>query len=288
MTRNGRVIGKWSDQLRWSRDFGAFIPNRSKAIVQPDPSVRHVLAEIERARSYLESAHVDPADSSNWLANGELMSVLAPACSPSLLYLARDFSGKWIWTKMAVERSGRADSGPGAHHRRGFTIIRFTGPRTMGASPLIEDHYRLDGKAFPLTVRPMGGQEVQGTALAALDGEKMVVTIQVQGWNEPLRRTSTWTDTIWSSRSPAVPQATDPSRITESSSLPGRLLTAPGEPIAITVHIVNPRGEPVSFLKRGRGPERVSREPGQPVRLRRVLQWQVHAGYWLVHPDRNA
>jgi hypothetical protein len=180
LTRDGALIGKWTQQLRWRDHERRFVPYQSTVEVQTDPVVHHLLAQLERVRVYSASGPMDPARNANdWMGRSELMDVMGPACSPSLLYVARDFTGKW---SLDGQRSRPAEAGM----LEVQSALAITTDRD--GLHVKRDAYRPDGKAFPLTVRLTGGKQVQGTATARREGEKMIVTIQVEGWQEPLQR----------------------------------------------------------------------------------------------------
>jgi beta-lactamase regulating signal transducer with metallopeptidase domain len=179
LMRADQRIGVWSDRLRWSAAQFAFTPFESSADVT-EPITDRIREQIGRVRVYSAVRPLDPArDSSPWMGNSELLNVLSPACAPSLRYVTRPFAGKWM---LDAERTAAANPGGASldvalvvsWDRRALTVSPTNGGRNV---------YRLDGAE---TTVPVG--EATGRATAAMDGDRMVVTITIEGRSRPLRR----------------------------------------------------------------------------------------------------
>ncbi len=181
LVKDGRLIGKWNQQLRWSAYGSRFMPYQSRVDLRLEPAIDHILAQLERIRVYSASGPMDPTgDAARWMGRSELMDMLGPACSPSLLYLARDFGGKW-----ALDARRNAQLRPDPPTEGQSAMVLWTDREGLHIKNAT---YRLDGKEFPLAVRLTGGKSASGIANAVRDGERMVVTIRVKDWSQPLRR----------------------------------------------------------------------------------------------------
>lgn len=179
LMRADQRIGAWSDRLRWSAAQFAFTPFESTAGVT-EPVIHRIRDEIRGARVYSAVRPLNPAaDSTRWMQNSGVMDALGPACSPSLYFVTRPFAGKWM---LDAERTAAANPGGASldvalvvgWDRRVLTVSPTDGQRNV---------YRLDGAETTVTV---GAQT--GRATATMDGDKMVVTITIDGRGRPLRR----------------------------------------------------------------------------------------------------
>jgi hypothetical protein len=180
LTRNGRPIGRWRDRLRWRAAEFAFAPFES-TVDALEPLASRVRDQIGRARVYSAVRPLRPADddSSRWMGDSGLMDVLSPACAPSLLHLTRPFAGKWM---LDAEKTAAANP-PAASPSLALVVAWDRGTLTIRRSDGGVDAFRLDGTRTTVRV----GQTT-GRAAAVMDGERMVVTINVEGSGEPRRR----------------------------------------------------------------------------------------------------
>ena len=180
LTKDGQRIGAWSDRLRWRASQFAFAPFDS-TVDAMEPAALRIREQIGHARVYSAVRPLAPGqdDSSRWMGNSGLMDVLSPACAPSLVYVTRPFAGKWM---LDAERTTAANPGgasPDVALLVGWSKTALTVSRPEGN----QDVHRLDGTE---TTVPVEG--TTGRATAVMNGDRMVVTITVEGRTEPLRR----------------------------------------------------------------------------------------------------